>query len=76
MAQAHTIHPNFKLVEVTATNGDISVTRSTYHNDKMNLELDPHTHPAWTNQAGFVNEKANEVASFNKRYAGTSNTAS
>ena len=70
MAKLNTIHPAFRAIEVTATNGDKSTLRSTYHNDTIRLEVDPHTHTAWTKQANYVNEKESTVAKFNQRFSG------
>lgn len=70
MAKKSTRHPSFKVVTVTDTKGKVSKTRSTYRHDTMRLEVDPNTHPAWTNQKGYVDESANAVASFKSRFAG------
>ena len=43
-------HPDYHFVEVTLTTGESFKTRSTYgkEGDKINLDIDPSTHPAWT----------------------------
>lgn len=70
MAKAGSIHKNYRLVEVVLTDGEKFTTRSTYHNDTLKLDIDIKTHPAWTNQAGYVNTRASEVSKFNDRYSG------
>lgn len=70
MPKDTTIHKAFKIVTVTDTKGNVSQVRSTYSKETMKLEVDTNTHPAWTNQKGYVDENAGGVASFNKRYAG------
>jgi large subunit ribosomal protein L31 len=47
------------------------MTHSTYGaaGDKMQLDIDPKTHPAWTGQHRLV-ERGGQLAKFNKRFAG------
>ena len=65
-----TIHPSYKEIEVTMTDGKIVQMRSTYFGNKMVLEIDPNTHPAWTQKLNYVNLQDDSVAKFNKRYSG------
>ena len=64
------IHPNYNALEVKMTDGEIFNTRSTYSGSVIILDVDPKTHPAWTKQANYVDQKAGKVASFNNKYAG------
>ena len=43
-------HPDYHFIEVTLTTGESFKTRSTYgkEGDKINLDIDPSSHPAWT----------------------------
>ncbi len=68
------IHPDYHEITVLMTNGEKFKTRSTYGKagDTLTLDVDYTTHPAWTGQASFVNEKASQVAKFNQRFAGLS----
>ena len=73
MAKASSIHPQFKEIEIIMTNGETFKTRSTYKkSDKLKLDIDPLTHPAWTREANYVNTKADEVSKFNDRFGGLS----
>ena len=44
------IHPHYHTIKVVMTDGSEFVTRSTYgsEGDKLALDIDPKTHPAWT----------------------------
>ena len=70
MAREGSIHKNYHKVTVVMTNGEEFITRSTYHNETLKLDIDTKTHPAWTNQSGYVNTRASEVSKFNDRYSG------
>ena len=63
------IHPNYTGLEVKMTDGEIFHTRSTYHAPSIILDVDRKTHPAWTKQANYVDQKAGKVANFNNKYA-------
>lgn len=66
MAQTH---PNYREVTVVTTKGDEFITRSTCKEVKLQLSIDPSSHPAWKKDAeNYVNQSANEVAKFNKRF--------
>lgn len=70
MAKPDTLHKNFHEIKVIMTNNEEFTTRSTYNSDTLKLDIDCKTHPAWTNQAGYINTRASKVSEFNKRYAG------
>ena len=64
------IHPQYKELTVVRTDGTTFVTRSTYSkSDRMQLDIDPLTHPAWTGGNAKVSETG-RVAKFNTRYKG------
>src|SRR5437879_12724199 len=44
------IHPNYHTITVVMTDGSEYQTRSTWgkEGDKLNLDIDPKSHPAWT----------------------------
>lgn len=64
-------HPDYHNITVVMTDGTEFVTRSTYGKagDRMQLDIDPKTHPAWTGQHRMIN-KGGQLAKFNKRFAG------
>lgn len=66
------IHPDYHEIIVKMTNGETFKTRSTYgkKGDTLILDVDPHTHPAWTGGGAFINERAGKIAKFNDRFAG------
>ena len=62
------IHPNYREIKVIMTNKEEFVTRSTYSKDEMLLDVDKHTHPAWSKADSFVNTKADAITKFQKKY--------
>ena len=66
-------HPDYHEITVIMTDGSEFVTRSTYGKagDKLHLDIDPKTHPAWTGQHRMV-DRGGQLAKFNKRFAGIS----
>lgn len=67
------IHPDYHTITITMTDGTVFETRSTYGKagDKIQLDIDPKTHPAWTGQHRMVN-RGGQLEKFNKRFAGLS----
>ncbi len=64
------IHPQYKELTVVRTNGTTFTTRSTYaKSDRIQLDIDPLTHPAWTGGSAKVSDTG-RVAKFNSRYKG------
>lgn len=64
------IHPEYKELTIIRTDGTTYVTRSTYSkSDRMLLDIDPLSHPAWTGGAAKVSDTG-RVAKFNSRYKG------
>ena len=69
------IHPEYKEITIVRPNGSTFVTRSTYtKSDRIQLDIDPTTHPAWTGGSAKVSETG-RVAKFNARFKGFGGTA-
>src|ERR1700722_18270164 len=66
-------HPDYHEITVVMTDGSEFVTRSTYGKagDKLHLDVDSKTHPAWTGMHRAIN-RGGQLAKFNKRFAGLS----
>ena len=66
------IHPNYHTITVVMTNGTEYQTRSTWgsEGDKMNLDIDPTSHPAWTGGNQQLMDRGGRVSRFKKRYEG------
>lgn len=64
-------HPDYHEITVVMTDGTEFKTRSTYGKagDRLQLDIDPKTHPAWTGQHRMV-DRGGQLAKFNKRFAG------
>ena len=65
-----TMHPRYREITVVQTDGTEFLTRSTYNNSVLKLDIDRKTHPAWTKETNYVNTKNSEVAKFNTKFAG------
>jgi large subunit ribosomal protein L31 len=65
------IHPNYHMITVVMTDGTEYQTRSTWgkEGDKLNLDIDPKSHPAWTGVHRLV-DSGGQLAKFNKRFQG------
>ena len=66
------IHPDYHMIKIQMTNGDVYESRSTYGNegDTLQLDIDPSVHPAWTGGKGSLLDAGGQVARFNKRFGG------
>ena len=66
-------HPDYHDILVIMTDGTEIKTRSTYGSagERLQLDIDPKTHPAWTGQHRMVN-RGGQLEKFNKRFAGLS----
>jgi large subunit ribosomal protein L31 len=64
------IHPDYHEITVVMTDGTSFTTRSTYgsEGDKLTLDVDPLSHPAWTGGAQRLVDTGGQVAKFNKRF--------
>jgi large subunit ribosomal protein L31 len=67
------LHPDYHEITVIMTDGTAFVTRSTYGKagDKLHLDIDSKTHPAWTGTHHMV-DRGGQLAKFNKRFSGLS----
>ena len=70
------IHPDYHMIKIQMTNGDVYESRSTYgkEGDTLQLDIDPSVHPAWTGGKGTMLDAGGQVARFNKRFGGLSLT--
>jgi large subunit ribosomal protein L31 len=66
------IHPDYHFIRVVMTDGTEFITRSTYGKpgDKMNLDIDPNTHPAWTGGSQQLMDRGGRLSRFKNRFAG------
>jgi large subunit ribosomal protein L31 len=67
-------HPNYHFIKVVMTDGSEYMTRSTYGNegDKLSLDIDPSTHPAWTGGSQQLLDRGGRLSKFNSRFGGIS----
>lgn len=67
------LHPEYHDITVIMTDGTEFMTRSTYGKpgEKLHLDVDPKTHPAWTGMHRMV-DRGSQLAKFNKRFQGLS----
>ena len=65
------IHPDYHMITVQMTDGTTFQTRSTWgkEGDKMALDIDPKSHPAWIGGQRQL-DQGGQVARFNKRFGG------
>ena len=66
------IHPEYHEITVVMTDGTEFTTRSTWgaEGDRMTLDIDPKSHPAWTGGNQRLVDAGGQVAKFNKRFEG------
>ena len=66
------IHPNYHMITVVMTDGTEYQTRSTWgkEGDKLNLDIDSKSHPAWTGGAQQMLDRGGRVSSFQKKFSG------
>ena len=64
------IHPDYHSVTIELTDGSTFETRSTYGKagDRLKLDIDPSSHPAWTGGTSKILDTEGQVARFNKRF--------
>ena len=65
-------HPDYHIIEVKMTNGDIVQMKSTWgaEGDTLALDVDPTVHPAWTGGGTRLMDTGGRVSKFNKKYEG------
>lgn len=66
------IHPDYHFITVVMNDGTEYRTRSTYgaEGDKLTLEIDPTTHPAWTGGETRLMDRGGRVSRFKDKYKG------
>ncbi|SHG72542.1 large subunit ribosomal protein L31 [Kaistia soli DSM 19436] len=66
------IHPDYHAITVVMTNGTEYQTRSTYGEQgaKLQLDIDPSTHPAWTGGNQTLLDRGGRVSRFNNKFKG------
>jgi large subunit ribosomal protein L31 len=64
------IHPDYHDITVVMTDGTEFTTRSTYGKagDRLTLDIDPLSHPAWTGGAHRLVDTGGQVARFHRRF--------
>ena len=65
-------HPDYHFITVQMTDGTTFQTRSTWgkEGDTMNLDIDPTTHPGWTDGQQTLLDRGGRLSKFKNRYAG------
>ncbi|QBY01549.1 50S ribosomal protein L31 [Rhodophyticola sp. CCM32] len=66
------IHPDYHLIDVKMTNGDIVQMKSTWgaEGETLALDIDPSVHPAWTGGNSRLMDTGGRVSKFKKKYEG------
>ncbi len=66
------IHPDYHKITVVMTDGSQFETHSTYGEagQKLNLDIDPKTHPAWTGGNQQILDRGGRVSKFKKKFEG------
>ena len=65
-------HPDYHMITVVMTDGTEYQTRSTYgkEGDRLVLDIDPTTHPAWTGGTGKLMDRGGRVSRFKDKFGG------
>jgi large subunit ribosomal protein L31 len=66
------IHPEYHMITVVMTDGTEYQTRSTWGKagDKLNLDIDSKSHPAWTGGTQQMLDRGGRVSRFQKKFSG------
>ena len=66
------IHPAYHFIEVKMTDGSTYSTRSTWgkEGDKLNLDIDSKSHPAWIGGSQQLLDRGGRVSRFQKKFSG------
>ncbi len=64
------IHPQYHMITVVMTDGAEFQTRSTLGEAgaKLNLDIDPNTHPAWTGGSQQLLDRGGRLSKFTSRF--------
>ncbi|MEL7460180.1 MAG: 50S ribosomal protein L31 [Pseudomonadota bacterium] len=65
-------HPEYHIINVKLTNGDVIQMKSTWgeEGDQLALDIDPSVHPAWTGGNTRLMDAGGRVSKFKKKYEG------
>lgn len=65
-------HPEYHEITVVMTDGTEFVTRSTYGEAgaRLQLDIDPTSHPAWTGGGNTLVDRGGRVGRFNSKFSG------
>jgi large subunit ribosomal protein L31 len=65
-------HPNYHRITVVMTDGTEFQTSSTYgsEGDKLQLDIDPNSHPAWTGGNQALLDRGGRLSRFKKKFEG------
>ncbi|MEM7660954.1 MAG: 50S ribosomal protein L31 [Pseudomonadota bacterium] len=65
-------HPDYHFITVVMTDGTEYQTRSTYgkEGDRLVLDIDPTTHPAWTGGNQTLLDRGGRVSRFKDKFKG------
>ncbi len=66
------IHPDYHKITVVMTDGTQFETHSTYGaaGQKLQLDIDPNSHPAWTGGGHALVDRGGRVSKFKKKFEG------
>jgi large subunit ribosomal protein L31 len=66
------IHPDYHSIKVIMTDGTEFNTRSTWGKpgDKLQLDIDPKSHPAWTGGQQHLLDRGGRLSRFQKKFGG------
>src|ERR1700755_2186520 len=66
------IHPDYHTITLVMPDGTEYQTRSTWGKagDKLNLDIDSKSHPAWTGGAQQMLDRGGRVSRFQKKFSG------
>ena len=66
------IHPDYHKVTVALTDGTEFETFSTYgsEGERIVLDIDPNTHPAWTGGSQHLIDRGGRLSKFKKKFDG------
>lgn len=64
------IHPDYHKITVVMTDGTKFETNSTYgkEGEKLQLDIDPNSHPAWKPGSRSLIESSGQLAKFRSRF--------
>ncbi|MEM9432428.1 MAG: 50S ribosomal protein L31 [Pseudomonadota bacterium] len=65
-------HPDYHIIDVKMTNGDVVQMKSTWgaEGDQLALDIDPSAHPAWTGGNQRLMDTGGRVSKFKNKYEG------